>query len=146
MIYEIRSNITNSLTVRVNPNTRYQVRICTLNKAGCGRLSSFSLGSQCDSAPILSKNIFQNSQPVLSRLLSNHQFNNYPQITSASHSSNDEQQEQNQRFKNENSDKQSSFDLSKSNQLILNLPRLNERDGRILCYRIVSSILTLIIS
>lgn len=138
LIYEIRSNITNEFTVRVNPNTRYQVRMCVVNKAGCGKLSSFSLSSQCDSAPILNKSRIQNLQATLSKRTI--MINNYPHISPASHSStNSEQQEfASQINKDIYSDsKNLDLQLPKNNQLVLNLPRLNEREGRILCYRIV---------
>lgn len=39
------------MTLRVRPNTRYQVRICSLNKAGCGLPSPLTTSARCDSAP-----------------------------------------------------------------------------------------------
>lgn len=133
LIYEIRSNITNEFTVRVNANTRYQVRMCAVNKAGCGKLSSFSLNSQCDSAPTLDKNRFQNLQAILSRRTSP-MINNYAHISPASHSSSTGEQELTDSSSNKNN---LNIQFAKNDQLVLNLPRLNERDGRILCYRIV---------
>ena len=137
LIYEIRSNITNEFTIRVNPNTRYQVRMCAVNKVGCGKLSSFSLNSQCDSQPTINKSRFQNLQATLSRRIT--MINNFPHISPASQTNYDQEFNNalNSKENSNSNNKNPNIQLSKNNQLVLNLPRLNERDGRILCYRIV---------
>uniref|UniRef100_T1JUB1 protein-tyrosine-phosphatase n=1 Tax=Tetranychus urticae TaxID=32264 RepID=T1JUB1_TETUR len=55
-IYPIESNET-SLSLDVKPNTNYTVRLCTLNKAGCGELSVITKSTMCYSLPTVPSSI-----------------------------------------------------------------------------------------
>lgn len=44
-----------SVQVAVKPHTNYTVRVCTINRAGCGSLSDLSGRSNCSSPPIGTK-------------------------------------------------------------------------------------------
>ncbi|CAN7947007.1 unnamed protein product, partial [Ixodes pacificus] len=49
--HEVNST-THKYTLTIKPNTNYTVRICTVNKAGCGNLSGVTAKSTCTSPPI----------------------------------------------------------------------------------------------
>lgn len=49
--HEVNST-TLKYTITIKPNTNYTVRICTVNKAGCGNLSGVTPKSTCTSPPI----------------------------------------------------------------------------------------------
>ncbi|OQR78842.1 tyrosine-protein phosphatase 69D-like, partial [Tropilaelaps mercedesae] len=44
---------TTQFRVAVKPHTNYTVRVCTINRAGCGNLSGISVKSACISPPIV---------------------------------------------------------------------------------------------
>ncbi|XP_064476322.1 tyrosine-protein phosphatase 69D-like isoform X2 [Ornithodoros turicata] len=92
-MHEVNST-TLQFTLTVKPNTNYTVRVCTVNKAGCGNLSGVTAHSSCTSPPIGPAQI-----PKLSF----------------------------QKF-----DRQ-----SRHRHLRLHLKRVSERNGNILCYRII---------
>ncbi|XP_053204287.1 tyrosine-protein phosphatase 69D-like isoform X2 [Panonychus citri] len=55
-IYPVDSN-ESSLSLDVKPNTNYTVRLCTLNKAGCGELSVITSSTMCYSSPTVPPSI-----------------------------------------------------------------------------------------
>ncbi|RWS32026.1 tyrosine-protein phosphatase 69D-like protein [Leptotrombidium deliense] len=49
--YELKGNLTVQFKGIVKPNTNYTVRVCTLNKAGCGSFSHITSDTMCTSYP-----------------------------------------------------------------------------------------------
>lgn len=91
--HEVNST-TLKYTITIKPNTNYTVRICTVNKAGCGNLSGVTARSTCTSPPIGPAQL--------------------PKF-------NLQRMEREKRHK----------------QLKLHLKRVSERNGNILCYRVI---------
>ncbi|RWS11981.1 tyrosine-protein phosphatase 69D-like protein, partial [Dinothrombium tinctorium] len=49
--YEVKGNTTLQFKIGVKPNTNYTVRVCAINKAGCGLLSHITSNTMCTSYP-----------------------------------------------------------------------------------------------
>ncbi|KAG0422652.1 hypothetical protein HPB47_001542, partial [Ixodes persulcatus] len=91
--HEVNST-THKYTLTIKPNTNYTVRICTVNKAGCGNLSGVTAKSTCTSPPIGPAQLPKFNLQKMER----------------------EKRQQ---------------------QLKLHLKRVSERNGNILCYRVI---------
>jgi protein tyrosine phosphatase len=112
------------MTLRVRPNTRYQIRMCSLNKAGCGVPSVLTTSARCDSAQSVQTMRFSR----LSRLIE--VPTPVPSSSSATSSSPSSSSPSSSSSSNIESN-------DASGRLWLATNRVSERDGKIKCYRIV---------
>lgn len=94
----------------LKPNSNYSVRLCAINKAGCGQNSHITSASMCKTAPVPPQEF-----PSL-------KFERLSPLNA---------------FNNKNGASNDLSPLSFSHQLKLFVPRLSERNGAIQCYRVI---------
>lgn len=97
--------------ILLKPNSNYTLRLCTINRAGCGQLSHITSSSMCHSAPITPSEFPPNTK--------------FEQNKPA--------------FVNPNNDEKEVHipPSGPSRQLKLHVSRIGERNGPIKCYRII---------
>ncbi|KAH9423329.1 C6 finger domain-containing protein, variant, partial [Dermatophagoides pteronyssinus] len=137
--YLVNSNQTFLYETILKPNSNYTVRICAINKSGCGQLSPLTSSSMCQSSPtvpsefpsgIRLERIRLSSSPSLSISTSNSHYSgltdketlHQPFIGQQQH--NHYQQQQQKQPKPER-------------QLKLYVPRISERNGPFRCIRVI---------
>lgn len=107
--YEVMDTETFKHQVFLKPNSNYTVRLCAINKSGCGQLSHITSSSMCHSAPITPSEFPLSIQ--------------FEQTSLA--------------FVNKDNNQVNISPFGSSRRLKLHVPRISERNGSIKCYRII---------
>ncbi|KAF7495583.1 Tyrosine-protein phosphatase 69D [Sarcoptes scabiei] len=123
--YQITGNETLQFTEILKPNTNYTVRVCAINKSGCGKLSHLTSNSMCQTSPSVPSEFPDGirlerirASPSRSNSYSNKHLSDVFYLPNS-----DSQERHVSPFHNER-------------QLKLFVPKISERNGPFLCIRI----------